>query len=332
MSDSGGYSALPREELDLSFVVIGLNEDRTLRACLESVRNADLEDLSWELIYVDGGSDDNSVEIARPLADTVVSAETRRRAAENRNIGLRRARGRFVQFLDGDMALAPGWPVAAVGLLEGHPEVAAVFGRLEEHNDSAVYRALQIDWEYPEGPALYCGGAAMFRRSDIARVGGFPEDVAFGEEPLLCWRLRNEHGQGVYHLHETMAQHDLDYGGFADYWKRNARCGRTYAEIAYRCRRGPERFWTTEVGSNLAWGAGLAVLLAALALGPGWWVRGAAGLALAAIWMRKFIQYIRQGKPTPVAALFALHTYAAKLGIAWGILRWTLTGRRGRTG
>lgn len=329
MTGSGGFSALPREELDLSFVVIGLNEGRTLRACLESVRRAGLEELATELVYVDGGSDDDSVATAREIADTVLTAETRRRAAENRNLGLKRARGQFVQFLDGDMRLAPGWPKAAVGLLEGHPEVAAVFGRLEEHNDSAAYQALQIDWECPEGPALYCGGAAMFRRRDIARAGGFPEDVDFGEEPLLCWTLRNAYGQGVYHLHETMAEHDLDYGGLRDYWKRNVRCGRTFAEVAHRCRRESERFWTAEVRSNLAWGAALVLLLLGLALGPGGWIRAGAALALAAIWTRKFAQYARRGKPLGVAALFAAHTYAAKLGIAWGILRWKLTGKRG---
>ena len=45
----------------MSFVVIGYNEAATLKACLESVKTANLDGFSWELIYVDGGSTDDSV-------------------------------------------------------------------------------------------------------------------------------------------------------------------------------------------------------------------------------------------------------------------------------
>lgn len=315
-------------ELDLSFVVIGFNEAAHLGNCLASVRAADLNGLSWELIYVDGGSTDASREIARAAGvSQLLGGEKRRKAAENRNLGLAAALGRHVQFLDGDMVMDPGWPKAALAALTDSG-AAAVCGVLLERSTSAVYRALQLDWEADEGPVEFCGGAAMYRTAVIRTAGGFPEDVAFGEEPLLCWRIRNEHGGTIWHLRQTMALHDLAYRGFADYWRRSARTGEAYAEIAARCQGTRDPMWRGAVRSNVQWtvlyGAGALWTLGA----PGVW-RALPLALLAAVLARKALQRGLHGTPWDVAVLYALHTYFAKLNIGYGILRWRLRRLRG---
>jgi len=313
--------------LMLSFVVIGFNESAQLADCFQSIRNADLDGIAHELIYVDGGSTDGSRDIAASMGvEKILGGERRRRAAENRNLGLHAAQGAFVQFVDGDMALDAGWPSAALAVLEQHKDGAVVFGRLQERNQGVFYKALEIDWRYPEGPALYCGGAALFRREILLSVGGFPEDVAYGEEPLLCWRLRNEKQQKIYHSHHLMAHHDLAYTGFSDYMDRNARVGRTYAEIAERCRHSVEPFWSRETRLTLVWAAFLSALLLLILFAPGLW-RLLPLAMLLAIWCRKSVQTLRQGAPLSVALVYGAHTYCSKLGIAWGILRWRLQQR-----
>jgi GT2 family glycosyltransferase len=224
------------------------------------------------------------------------------------------------------MTLQPDWLCEACALLERRPEVVAVAGRVQERNSSIFYRALQLDWQQPEGEVLYCGGAAMYRRDALTTAGGFPEDVAYGEEPLLCWRIRNEYGGRIYHLPRPMVLHDLAYTGFRDYWRRNVRVGETYAEIAVRLRETHEPFWTPEVRHNLRWF--VALLLLGVLLCTGLLVRGAAGsgiaglvlLLLTALILRKTIQKRREG--WTVALVYALHTYCAKMGIGYGILRW----------
>lgn len=317
-------------KFDISFVVIGFNEAPHLVSCLESVHAAELEGLRWELIYVDGGSTDNSREIAQNVGvDRLLGGEKRRKAAENRNLGLAHAQGRFVQFLDGDMVMDPAWPRAAVAVLERDAVVAAVCGVLLERNTSAVYRALQLDWEAPEGTTPYCGGAAMFRTDVIRAVDGFPEDVAFGEEPYLCWRIRNEWERTIWHLPRTMALHDLAYKGFADYWRRSARTGETYAEIAARCRGTKDPLWSADVRSNLLWTGIYAISLPWMLCAPGI-AKVLPLLLLAAVLLRKAMQRIRRGTPLEVAAIYAAHTYFAKLNIGYGILRWY--GRRATRG
>lgn len=307
--------------IDLSFVVIAFNEAASLRACLDAVMAARPTGLCCEILFVDGGSTDGSVEIARAAGvDRVLGGETRRRAAENRNLGWRAAKGAFVQFVDGDMALDPQWPREALALMETHADVAVVFGELREVRDNAFYRALQIDWQYPEGDALYCGGAALFRRDALEKAGGFPEDVRHGEEPLLCWRLRNDHGCRVWHRHALMARHDLAYTGFPDYWRRNVRVGETYAEIAALLKNTSEPFWTRECAGILRWAGillgGLLVILFAPRI-----ISLATLLLAAALIIRKTLQTMRRGHTAGVGILYALHTYFSKLGGAWGILR-----------
>lgn len=309
------------ETVDLSFVVIGYNESERLPACLESVRNADLAGVSHELIYVDGGSDDDSLAIAGGAGvDLVLGGDRPRRAAENRNLGFKSSRGRYVQFIDGDMVLRPDWPKAALAFLTERTDVAVVSGRLAESNQSAFFRAMQLDWIPETGEVSACGGAAMFRREVLERTGGFPEDVAWGEEPYLCWRIRNELGLKVYQLDRFMADHDLGFSGFGDYWRRCVRTGAAYAEIAARCYRSNDRLWLKDTVGNVLWAIGLTSVLVLFIIGPGWLRLVVAGVA-AAIFARKTLQGLLKGHGPGVAVLYAFHTYFAKFPFVYGQLR-----------
>lgn len=314
------------DTLDLSFVVIGFNESAMLPACLASVQASDLEGLSWELIYVDGGSTDASRDLAQAAGvDLILGGDRRRRAAENRNLGFASARGRFVQFLDGDMVMDPDWPRAALAVIQARDRVAAVCGQLRERRRSAIYRAMEIDWESPEGPVDFCGGAALFRADAFREAGGFPEDVDFGEEPLLCWRLRNAFQWQIHHLRRPMVDHDLAFRGFADYWRRTVRVGFAFAEIAHRCKGTSDPLWSHQVRHNLVWGVVLAFLLLLMVVWPGYG-HLAPILLVTAVLTRKTVQFRKRG--LRVAAMYAVHTYLVKVAIAYGVLRWQFRGQR----
>ena len=226
-----------------------------------------------------------------------------------------------MQFLDGDMALFPDWPRAAAEFLYGHEDVAAVCGNLEESSPGILFEALQIDWMPREGAIRHCGGAAMYFRAALQEAGGFPTDVAYGEEPLLCWRLRNAHDRKIYQMNRGMAHHNLGFRGLRDYWRRNVRCGQTYAEIASRCWRTPDPLWKRECIMNAAWAFAMLGGVLALVVGNAW-VRIAVMTAAGFVLVRKFVQTRLKGHSARVALVYALHTYFSKLSIAWGELRW----------
>lgn len=309
--------------VDLSIVVIGFNESDSIGACLESARNSTLpENLVREVIYVDGGSRDNSCDIARAIPGVrVLGGDRPRRAAENRNLGFQCARGRFIQFVDGDMVLDSAWMATALDYLNENANVGVVYGRLREVNPGRLYQAMQHDWAPVTGEVAYCGGAAMHRREVLEKVGGFPEDVRYGEEPYMCWRIRREQGVKIVQLDAPMALHDLGHRSLRDYWRQNVRNGTAFVEIATRCFHSDDKLWSREVLSIVGWDA--AILIWAIALGAGPSPVKIAALALLALVLaRKAVQARRAGMTWDVCAVYALHTYAAKVPLGWGLLKW----------
>jgi len=234
---------------------------------------------------------------------------------------LAHAGGSYVQFLDGDMIMAHDWPEAALAYLEEHPDIAVVCGTLEEARQGALHKALEIDWGPRAGPVRHCGGAAMFRKDALTCLGGFPEELDYGEEPYLCWRIRNELRCGVYQLPRTMAVHDLGLQGFGDYWRRHLRVGATYAEIAAQCARSTEKLWLREAISHLLWAGALVAVVLALIFAP-LWLKAAIGAVAAAVLLRKTAQISRHGCSAGLSLVYAVHTYFAKLPLALGELGW----------
>ncbi|MCE9657612.1 MAG: glycosyltransferase [Burkholderiales bacterium] len=254
-------------------VAIGRNEGERLRRCLESVRAAALP-----VVYVDSGSSDGSAALAGSLGATVVALDTRRpfTAARARNEGMRRLQAlvpelAFVQFVDGDCELAPGWLASARAFLEAEPQVAAVCGRRRERfPERSVYNLLcDLEWNTPIGEARACGGDAMMRASAFRQVEGFRDDLVAGEEPELCVRLRAQ-GWKIWRLDAEMTLHDAAMTRFGQWWQRNVRAGFAYAEGVRLHGAPPERHWVREWRSAWFWGLALplVVALAAAIVGP----------------------------------------------------------------
>lgn len=85
----------------VSVVVPTRNAERTLRACLESVRAQDHQDV--QVVVVDNRSTDRTPEIARSLSDVVEQAGPERSAQRNRGIAV--STGDWVMWVDADMVL-----------------------------------------------------------------------------------------------------------------------------------------------------------------------------------------------------------------------------------
>ncbi|MBI4937966.1 MAG: glycosyltransferase family 2 protein [Nitrosomonadales bacterium] len=263
-------------------VAIGRNEGERLRKCLTSVAG-----LAGSVVYVDSGSTDGSVDMARALGVEVVELDMTISftAARARNEGFRRLRAiapglRYVQFVDGDCEVVPGWLEKAARFLDEHTGVAVVCGRCRERfPDRSVYNMLcDIEWNTPVGEAKACGGNAMMRADALEQAGGYRDGLIAGEEPELCVRLRAA-GWKIWRLGEEMVLHDAAITRFGQWWKRARRSGYAYAEGAYLHGAPPERHRIRESRRIWAWGLGVP----ALALVLFFWL-GAPGLALLLIY------------------------------------------------
>ncbi len=264
----------------LGAVAIGRNEGERLRRCLAS-----LVGQVGVVVYVDSGSTDGSVELARAVGVLVTELDRAQpfTAARARNAGLARLHEaapdlELVQFVDGDCEVAAGWFERADQELVADPRLAVVCGRRRErYPDRSIYNRLcDLEWNTPIGPADACGGDAVMRVEAVRAVNGYDPSLIAGEEPDLCLRLRRL-GWKVLRVDAEMTLHDAAMTRFAQWWKRSLRAGHAYAEGAARQAGGAERHWAKEVRSNWAWGLFLPTLALVVAVPT-----GGLGLALLA--------------------------------------------------
>ncbi len=274
--------------VQVGLVAIGRNEGDRLRKCIESVVGR-----VSKVVYVDSGSTDGSVEMARSFGVVVVELDMTRpfTAARARNEGFRRLHKEapelnYVQFVDGDCEVVPGWLEKAVLFLNESSGVAAVCGRRRERfPDRSLYNMLcDMEWDTPVGAARYCGGDAMMRADALEGIGGYREDLIAGEEPELCVRLRAADWK-IWRLGEEMTLHDAAMTRIGQWWKRNKRAGYAYAQGVHLHGAPPERHGVRQSRSAWIWGLGIPALIIGLTVSINVW-----GLALLLIYPLQIVR------------------------------------------
>jgi rSAM/selenodomain-associated transferase 2 len=168
----------------LSVVVPTLNEEQALPAALGAARQA----AGAEIVVVDGGSSDGTIDVARRLADRVLVGPRGR--ALQMNTGAQAARGDVLLFLHADTRLPAGYADAVAEALDD-PAVAG--GRFDVRLDApgAIYRVLErmIGWR-SRATRIATGDQAIFvRRTAFERLGGFPP-IALMEDVALSRALK----------------------------------------------------------------------------------------------------------------------------------------------
>ena len=288
-------------------VVIGRNEGARLAVCL-----AALSGKVRRVVYVDSGSTDGSQDAARTAGADVIMLDMAQpfTAARARNAGLAVLDAPdFVQMLDGDCAIDPGWIPAALQAFAQHPDAVVVCGRRRERfPDASVYnRLIDLEWNTPLGSVAACGGDAVMRFGALMAVGGYRADLIAGEEPELCLRLRAKGGQ-IWRIGAEMTLHDAAITRFGQWWRRCVRAGHAFAEGSALHGGGADRHWVTETRRAVVWGIGLPVaILAATLLHP-------TGALLALAYPGQMLRLARRG-----GWQWAIFSVLGKFAESWGI-------------
>jgi GT2 family glycosyltransferase len=305
-------------------VVIGRNEGARLAACLESVAAQ-----AGRVAYVDSGSTDGSPAMAHAWGAEVVALDPSVpfTAARARNAGVDRLSEGvlppFVQFVDGDCTLEPGWIAEARAALEREPDLAIVCGRRRErHPEASLWnRLVDREWDRPPGETRACGGDFLVRTDAFRQVGGFDGRLIAGEEPELCVRLRRA-GWRIRRLDAPMTRHDAAMTRFGQWWRRARRAGYAYALGAALHGRPPERHYVPELRRAVVWGVALPLLSMTLAVIVSRWA-----LLLLMVYPAQIARLaVRDGD-----VAFAAFTVLAKLPEALGAAGFVFDRARGRS-
>jgi GT2 family glycosyltransferase len=208
---------------DLSVVIVSFNTREVLRKCLETLE-AESQELSLEVLVVDNGSRDQSVEmVAADFPEVrLIHSGTNLGFAGANNLMFPQVRGRYVVLLNSDAFLRPGALRIALERMDAEPEVGLAGGRLigedgawqpsarlfpSNFNDflsltglahrfrtSRFFGRADRTWADPleETETDWVPGAFSILRSTVLeRIGGFDEAFfLYYEEVDLCRRIK----------------------------------------------------------------------------------------------------------------------------------------------
>jgi rSAM/selenodomain-associated transferase 2 len=168
----------------ISIIVPTLNEAGGIAAALARLQPMRAE---AEVIVVDGGSEDETARIARPLADRVLVAERGR--ARQMNAGAAEARGDVLLFLHADTALPDSAPNAIrEAMAKGH--AWGRFDALIAGSDMLLGAVSLLMNLRSRMTGIATGDQAIFvARELFASLGGY-RDIPLMEDVELCERLK----------------------------------------------------------------------------------------------------------------------------------------------
>jgi GT2 family glycosyltransferase len=188
------------EDPALTVILLTRNGARTIGRQLEALANQSSSE-PWELLVVDNGSSDRTLEIVEEYRSRlpslrVADASGDRGAAHACNIGASEARGRALAFCHDDDEVGAGWLEAMLSALRKHDVVGARLevDKLNEPWTIAFRGRPQtegpVSWDLLSGYPPYVFGATLgVTRAAHERIGGFDETILPSSEDMdYCWR------------------------------------------------------------------------------------------------------------------------------------------------
>ncbi len=250
----------------VGIVVIGRNEGERLKTCLESVQK-----FGFPIAYVDSGSTDQSVQLARQYVSCVhqLDRSSPFSAARARNEGFDVLTQKFpniqyVQFVDGDCVVAPSWFDGALAAFNKNPALALVLGhRKELKPELTIYNHLAaMEWNSPVGELTNFGcliGSFLIKVAVFRAMHGFKTNVIAGEDSELGVRMCLA-GYKMKKIDCHMETHDANMLKFSQWWSRAVRAGHAIGQRAFINGKTTVKDCVKERKSTLIWGIAMPIL------------------------------------------------------------------------
>jgi len=222
----------PEYKDKVSIIMPVYNREEYLEEAIRSVLSQSYS--NFELIIVDDGSTDNSINIAKRIADwderiTVISLDENKGCAVARNEGLKKARGEFITQFDSDDVMLPDAIKSRIEFLNSNPEVELVFAKISGYIDkhgkpieskyseyiqnAESFYEMKKDYDFYDKLRrleLWIPSAnvtCMFRRTLLFQEGYYDESVDRGTDVEFFSRIVK--GSRISFLDEPLLLHRL---------------------------------------------------------------------------------------------------------------------------
>lgn len=183
--------------LDVSVIVPTWNEENYLQKCLRSLTNQ-ASSKPLEIIVVDGGSTDRTVEIAEEFSDRVL-VEPDKPVGAARNTGAKVAEGSILAFIDADTTASKNWINQIEHTLQTNPTAVGVTGPTQPYEGSRLdqlaydvatgwVQRLSLRLGLPHVAGFNCA----YRKDEFWAAGGFDEHRQLSEDIVLSLKIRHQ--------------------------------------------------------------------------------------------------------------------------------------------
>ncbi len=184
----------------VSLLIVNWNAKELLSACLRSLEKQTFTD--FETIVIDNGSCDGSADLIRRQFPHVRLIEIGKNLGFStaNNIGIRKARGKYIALLNNDTEVDPGWLEELVNVLETRSDIGFCASKMllfdQHHLADTCGDYYSVDglggkighlqpadlYNEPREVFAACAGAAIYRRDLLDELGGFDEDFFLAHE------------------------------------------------------------------------------------------------------------------------------------------------------
>ena len=184
------FSIMRRNRNRISVVIPVYNGEKYLSEAVESVLNQHFP--PFEIIVVDDGSTDGTEAVCKTFSDKIIYLKQENQgAAAARNLGVNKATGTYLAFLDADDIWSANRLRDGITSItkEGAPPI--FFGMTEEFYSPETDEAFRSRYKCAEKPVKGIHpGTMLIKREDFLKVGSFTTEYTTGE--FIDWFKRAE--------------------------------------------------------------------------------------------------------------------------------------------
>ena len=214
--------------LQVSIIIPVYNQVEYTRVCLERIYQHADPDLAFEVIVVDNASTDETEAFMKQIRKrypnlTYIRSERNLKYAGGCNLGARKARGKYLVFLNNDTEPEPGWLRQAIRVFREEPNVGILGAKLLYPDRTIQHCGIEFQnakiehnfiWPFhryrharEDNPRVNCReevhavtGACLFiPRKLFQQVGGFDESYGmYFEDTDLCFKVRKKGKRVLY--------------------------------------------------------------------------------------------------------------------------------------
>jgi glycosyltransferase involved in cell wall biosynthesis len=175
----------------ISIIIPTLNEEKNLARLIDNIKNQDFKD--FEIIVSDGNSIDKTKEIALRYNCKFISCNNRG-PAQQRNNGVKLAKGEYLLFLDADSLIPNNFLTKSYNeFIRRSLDVASYYIRFNSKKIiykvyNGVYNFLCFIFQYHKPLAV--GAAILSKKTSHSLVSGFDENIYVGEDHDYATRIK----------------------------------------------------------------------------------------------------------------------------------------------